>query len=218
VRLGIALALASAAWGHGPITTKLTWTKEISRIVHKRCGSCHRESGAAPFSMLSYDEARPWATAIKEEVLARRMPPWGAVKGFGAFEPDLGLTAEEIHLLADWAEGGAPEGDAAYLPPKPNYTLEEKEPVPDGIRVEGRLRLRRALRLEALRVEDVEKDGALKAVARLPGGEVAPLVWLYAYDPRFARSYRLRTPLRLPAGTVVELSGKGALRLIPGGR
>src|SRR5690349_19965852 len=67
-------------------------------------------------SLMRYDEARPWAKAIKEEVLERRMPPWGAVKGFGECRIDAGLTQEEISVIADWVEGGAPEGDSAYLP------------------------------------------------------------------------------------------------------
>jgi len=68
---------------HEPITTKLTWTREISRIFYKRCVTCHRAGGKAPMPLVTYEEARPWAKAIKEEVLERRMPPWGAVKGFG---------------------------------------------------------------------------------------------------------------------------------------
>lgn len=218
MRPALALVFATAAWAHGPVTTKLTWTREISRIVYSRCGSCHRENGPAPFSLLTYGEARPWATAIKEEVLERRMPPWGAIKGFGDFDPDGGLTQEEIHLLADWAEGGAPEGDLRLLPPRPNYTLEENERVPGGILARGRLRLKQGTRLAAIRPESVEKGASMKVIAKLPGGHVVPLLWLYAYDPRFARAYRFRTPVELPAGAVIETAGKGAVRLIPASR
>ena len=107
---------------HDPISTKLTWTQEVSRIVYKRCAGCHREGGNAPMSLLTYAEARPWAKAIKEEVLNRRMPPWGAVKGFGDFRDDPSLTQDEITRIAEWVEGGAPEGEAIYLPfpPKPS--------------------------------------------------------------------------------------------------
>src|SRR4051812_11822963 len=79
------ILLAGISYAHEPITTKLTWTQEISRIFYKRCVSCHREGGASPMSLATYDEARPWAKAIKEEVLERRMPPWGAVRGIGEF-------------------------------------------------------------------------------------------------------------------------------------
>jgi hypothetical protein len=60
--------------GHETITTKLTWSKEVSRVVYKRCASCHRPEGKA-FSLLTYEEARPWAASIQEQVLRRQMPP-----------------------------------------------------------------------------------------------------------------------------------------------
>ena len=78
------LASFGVAEAHDIITTKITWSKEVSRLVYKRCASCHRKGGSA-FSLMTYEESRPWAKAIKEEVLERRMPPWGAVKGFGGY-------------------------------------------------------------------------------------------------------------------------------------
>ena len=67
---------------------------------------------------MTYQEARPWAKAIKEEVLERRMPPFAAVKGFGPVKEENALTQEEMHLIADWVEGGSPEGDDPKLLPK----------------------------------------------------------------------------------------------------
>src|SRR3954466_9929550 len=96
---------------HDVITTKLTWNREISRIVTLRCAVCHHPGGRA-FSLLTYGDARPWAVAIKEEILSRRMPPWGAVKGFGDFRNDGSLTPEQIEMITNWIEGGVPEGDA----------------------------------------------------------------------------------------------------------
>ena len=95
---------------HDVITTKITFSREISRLLYSRCASCHHPGGSA-FSLLTYQEARPWAKAIEEEVLERRMPPWGAVKGFGALKDDPSPTQEEIDWIAQWVEGGAPEGD-----------------------------------------------------------------------------------------------------------
>ena len=105
--------LTAAAYGHETITTKITWSQEIARIVQKRCIACHAKE---PVDFSSYESARPWAKAIKEEVLNRRMPPWGAVKGFGEFRDDLGLSQEELNTFAEWVEGGAPEGDPNLLP------------------------------------------------------------------------------------------------------
>src|SRR5213079_1453424 len=110
VRLLIAAALISVhASGHDVITTPITFSREISRVFYRHCVTCHRQGGSA-FSLATYEEARPWAKAIEEEVLERRMPPWGAVKGFGDFQDDQALTQEDISVFADWVEGGAPEG------------------------------------------------------------------------------------------------------------
>jgi hypothetical protein len=68
--------------------------------------------------------------AIKDEVLTRRMPPWNAVKGFGRFKNDLGLTQEELSLIADWVEGGAPEGDPMLMPVRPAAVASSKFPRP----------------------------------------------------------------------------------------
>ena len=83
---------------HDPSTTPITWNREISRIVYKRCGSCHHEGGSA-FSLLTYKDARPWAKGIKEEVLERRMPPFAAVKGFGDIRDDDALTQETLKMF-----------------------------------------------------------------------------------------------------------------------
>lgn len=60
---------------------------------------------------MTYQEAQPRAAAIKDAVLSRRMPPWGAVKGFGSFQDDQGLTQQQIELRADWVEGGTTRGN-----------------------------------------------------------------------------------------------------------
>src|SRR5262249_11162467 len=102
------LLLLSAAIdlrSHDPSVNPITWNREISRIFFARCASCHHSGGTA-FSMMTYPEAQPHATAIKESVLARRMPPWGAVKGFGEFRNDQGLSPEELDLIANWVDGG----------------------------------------------------------------------------------------------------------------
>jgi hypothetical protein len=112
------LAAALSAYGHDIITTKVTFDREIVRLFDTHCISCHREGGTA-FSLATYKDARPWAKAIGEEVLQRRMPPWGAVKGFGDFRNDQGLTAEQLELIVDWEEGGAPEGEEKDLPAQP---------------------------------------------------------------------------------------------------
>ncbi len=120
-------AAARAAWGHDIITTPITFDREILRIVDSRCASCHHPGGPA-FSLLTYKDARPWAEAIKEEVLARRMPPWGAVKGFGDFRNDQALTPEQLELIVSWADGGVPEGEEKDLPPRAQVRTTPRRP------------------------------------------------------------------------------------------
>src|SRR6202522_2573036 len=130
-----------SAWGHDIITTPITFDREIARIVYSRCASCHHPGGVA-FSLMTYKEARPWAEAVKEEVLARRMPPWGAVKGFGDFRNDQALTAEQLELIGSWANDGVPEGDAKDLPAAPAADSVYQTDAPaGGIAVSGEFKL-----------------------------------------------------------------------------
>lgn len=102
---------------HEPITTNVRFNKEIIRIFERSCLDCHAAGKIkADIPLTTYEEARPWAKAIKEEVLEKRMPPFQAVKGFGTFHRDYGLSQREIDLLISWVEGGAPKGDAKELP------------------------------------------------------------------------------------------------------
>ena len=72
---------------------------------------------AAPFSLLTYEQARPWAKAIKEAVLLKKMPPWFADPHYGKFSNDRSLARKTIDTLAAWADAGAPQGDSKDLPP-----------------------------------------------------------------------------------------------------
>lgn len=202
--LGFAL-LCGVAWGHDAPTTKLTWTREISRLVTQRCVGCHQPGGAAPFSLRTFAEARPWAVAIKEEVLQRKMPPWPAAKGFGSFANDISMPQEEVNRLAEWAEGGAPEGEAAYLRPSFAVPLWRAGARPKGqvVRLEGRLD--GAVMVLALR--GGAKAG--KVWAEMADGRVVPLVWFTgAGQPQWMI---LREPIRLPAGSVIRGFGVEAV-------
>lgn len=96
-------------YSHTPITTTIVFQKEIARIFQKKCFQCHTE-GNLSMALTTYKEARPWAVAIKEEILERRMPPWSAVNGYGHFANDISLTGREVSLILSWADGGAPSG------------------------------------------------------------------------------------------------------------
>ena len=200
--MAAAWALCSPAAGHDVITTKLTWSKEVSRVVFRRCLACHSPGGQA-FSLLTYAEARPWAKAIQEEVLRRRMPPWNAVKGFGDFQNDIGLSQEEIHTIADWVEGGAPEGDAALLPEAPRRMI-PKAALPTGPRLYFRaapLRLAAPFALKSIRIGQTTTGASFKLIAESPSGQLIPLLWIDSFSPRANRDYVLKTPVSLKVGT-----------------
>ncbi len=200
--MAAAAALCSPAGGHDVITTKLTWSKEVSRVVVRRCIACHAPGGPA-FSLLTFAEARPWAKAIQEEVLRRRMPPWNAVKGFGDFQNDIGLSQEEIHTIADWVEGGAPEGDVALLPETLRRTI-PKAPLPTGPRLYLRaapLRLAAPFALKTIRIGQTTPGASFKLIAETPSGQLIPLLWINAFSPKANRDYVLKSPLLLKVGT-----------------
>src|SRR5580765_6541334 len=112
----VVLACSSQALAHDPNAT-ITWNREISRIVFERCASCHRDGGTS-FSLMTYQDAQPRLSAIKDAVLSRRMPPWGAVKGFGSFRNDQGLMQEQIEVITDWVQSDAPKGNNPNTLPK----------------------------------------------------------------------------------------------------
>jgi len=101
--------------------TPVTFTKDVAPILYKSCVECHRAGEIAPMSLLTYDEARPWARSIKEKVVARQMPPWLADPAQSHFENDRRLTEREIATIAAWADAGAPKGEDRDLPAAPRF-------------------------------------------------------------------------------------------------
>jgi hypothetical protein len=98
-----------AAASHNPVTTTVAFNREVAKVFEAKCVQCHAD-GSLAMPLITYEESRPWAVAIKEEVLARRMPPWPAARGFGSFANDVGLTSRELDFVISWADGGAPKG------------------------------------------------------------------------------------------------------------
>jgi hypothetical protein len=199
------------ARAHDVITTKVTWSREISRLMFKRCTSCHREGGSA-FSLTTYEQARPWAKAIKEETLERRMPPFGAVKGFGELRDDQALTQEQLELISDWVEGGAPEGEPALLPKDPDLNP-APEPAPKTgaeLIIDGSKTLKQPMTFAGIRPKTLLEGTSIRVAAERPDGTVEPLIWIYQYKPKFDRTYYFRKPLAFPAGTKIITSATTA--------
>ena len=155
---------------------------------------------------MTFQDAQPRGTAIKDAVLARRMPPWGAVKGFSQFRNDFSLSQEQIELITKWVDGGIRRGNNPGLLPKPPdfSAIPSVQRGSTADRVSGRFVLTRPLTIDGLIPERVPSGRSFQVVARLPGGRIEPLVWLHNYEAKYRHPFLFRRPLMLPTGTVVE--------------
>jgi Copper type II ascorbate-dependent monooxygenase, C-terminal domain len=114
-------------------STEVTFNKDVLPVLQKNCQTCHRPGQIAPMSFLTYEGTRPWAKAMKEAVLTRKMPPWFADPQFGHFANDRSLKPSDIEAIAKWADGGAPEGDPKDAPPAVKWPADGWEIEPDLI-------------------------------------------------------------------------------------
>jgi len=110
-----------------------TFSKDVAPILFKNCVSCHRPGDIAPMSLITYENARPWAKSIREKVAVGSMPPWHATQAHGVFSNDRRLSDKDKDILIRWADGGAPKGDAKDLPPAPQIAEGWEIGTPDAI-------------------------------------------------------------------------------------
>ncbi len=172
---------------------EVTFSKDILPILQRSCQSCHRPNGAGPMSLVSYEETRPWARAIKERTHlgphAGVMPPWFVEKDIGIqkFKEDPSLTDEEKAKILWWADHGAPRGNPADMPPplnfedsdkwsigEPDLVLQSREVIvpargPDwwgdaGLIPTGLTEDRYVSAVEVREVNDIPKNGPTKTV------------------------------------------------------
>jgi hypothetical protein len=133
----LTLALGGILTSAAPLAVE--FHKDIEPILQARCQSCHRPGEAAPMPLLTYNEVRPWAKAIRTAVLSGKMPPWQADSHSLKFSNDLSLQPGEKETLISWIDSGAHEGSAADAPqprvflegwqiPKPDVVFEIPEP------------------------------------------------------------------------------------------
>jgi mono/diheme cytochrome c family protein len=111
----IVAVLAASVRSDEPISSSVTFNREIYRIFESRCLACHATDGVA-MPLGTYREARPWARAIREELIEGRMPPWTAAAGYVPFANDIGLTSRELATILTWTDGRTPRGDDRDLP------------------------------------------------------------------------------------------------------
>lgn len=130
-----------------PIPDNVTFTEHVAPILFQNCARCHRPGEAAPFSLLTFQDAKKRAKQITEVTQQRVMPPWHADHGYAEFSNERRLSDDQIALLGAWHRQGMKEGAAAKLPPLPQFTegwqlgqpdLIVKMPEPFEVNAEGR--------------------------------------------------------------------------------
>ncbi|MBI1785721.1 alkyl hydroperoxide reductase [Candidatus Sumerlaeota bacterium] len=115
------IGLGFSSRGDDAAKNPVNYAKDIAPILNQRCVVCHRPGQIGPMSLLSYEEARPWAKSIKKAVSSRTMPPWGADPGYGKFSNDCRLSDHDLEVVSAWVDQGAPAGDLSQAPEKPKF-------------------------------------------------------------------------------------------------
>ena len=129
----IVLALTAIPAAQTSPAATPTFSKDVAPILFKNCASCHRWGDIAPMSLLSYEDARPWAKAIREKIAVGNMPPWHATQSHGTFSNDRRLSEKDKDTLIRWVDGGAPKGDPKDLPPAPRFVEGWEIGTPDTV-------------------------------------------------------------------------------------
>jgi Flp pilus assembly protein TadD len=114
-------AARSNAQSNQPPAAPETWSHDVAPVLYKNCTTCHHPGGAGPFSLLSYADAKRWATQILNVTQSRFMPPWLPEPGYGDFADVRRLSDQDQALLKRWITGGMAQGDLKTTPPQPGY-------------------------------------------------------------------------------------------------
>jgi peroxiredoxin/mono/diheme cytochrome c family protein len=150
---------------------KVTYSKQVARILRDRCVACHREGEIAPFALDSYKQAAGWASMIDEVVQGGRMPPWHANPAFGKFSNNAQLSVQEKETIAAWVASGAPEGDAKDSPEPAKYVKGWRIPAPD-------------LRVSLPRTVKIQAEGTMPYENFLVDPKFTEDVWVRASQVR----------------------------------
>ena len=131
ILVGLTLAVVAAnanAQSLAGENQPVTFAKDVAPILQQKCQLCHRPGSMAPMALLTFEDARPWARAIRERVVARTMPPWHLDKtvGIQKFLNDRSLTDREIDTIVTWVDAGAPRGNPEDLPPPKQWPSDDR--------------------------------------------------------------------------------------------
>jgi hypothetical protein len=212
----IGIFFSTAAASLFAATTQVTFHKDVEPILEKHCQECHRPGEIAPFSMLSYKETRPWAKAIRADVLTKKMPPWFADPHYGHFSNDRSLSPDELATLVAWVDGGAKEGNPKDAPKarafvdgwnmqKPDVVLEMSEPF--HLPAKGDV----PYQYVVLPTKFTEDKWVQMAEARPSNRAVVHHVVIFIRDPhsRWLRDAKPGVPFVPTGGNFLNISGGG---------
>ena len=125
--VALSVGIASVHAAQAP-STNLTYAKDIAPIFQQKCQSCHHPGTAAPMSLITYQDVRPWAKSIRTRVLARDMPPWHIDKtvGIREFKNDISLTTDELDKIVKWIDSGTLQGNPNDMPKPLTFRAEDE--------------------------------------------------------------------------------------------
>jgi hypothetical protein len=186
-----AAMLLAGAWftaapgeAHKAVTSKYHFNEDLFPLFRDHCGRCHVEGGVAPMSLMTYDDAAPWAESLRLELLSENATPWHPWR----------LTARELDMILVWASGGAPRGDAAKTPPSVPLVNSWNAGPPDA-----------TVKPPTFVLAAAKNDGVAENVLPVPSAIVDQVVGaldLLPGTPAIVRSATLR--LKAGDGTVLD--------------
>jgi hypothetical protein len=196
-------AFAAAPANEAADTGTVSWAEHVAPILYESCAGCHRPGQVAPMSLLTYEQARPWAKSIAKVTRDRIMPPWFASPEHGEFVEDPRLSDEQIDLLSRWVSAGVPAGDLSRAPQPPTFGSEWRIGEPDATFV-----------AEAFEVGDDVEDHYQWLQVENPIDQER---WIKAIEvrPGFAEAvHHQLTYLGPPGATIESVRGAGTLDLV----
>jgi len=178
IAIGIGMMSNSLAVAADSSHAPATFARDVAPIFQEKCQNCHRAGQMAPMSLVTYEETRPWAKAIRERVLTRQMPPWHLDKtvGIQRFQNDLSLTDAQIATITRWVDQGATLGDAKDMPPPKQW------PTDDGWQ----------LAKQFGEPELIIRSAAYTMPARAQDAWFRPLTPIAITEPRWVRAVEMR--------------------------
>ena len=210
------LALATVSAWAATGGSQVTFHKDVEPILQKHCQECHRPGEIAPFSLLSYKDARPWAKSIRADILTKKMPPWFADPHYGHFSNDRSLSQDELATLVSWVDTGAKEGDMKDAPKSLAFVDGWNIQKPDVV-----LGMSESFHLPAkgdipyqyvvLPTQFTEDKWVQMAEARPSDRTVVHHVVIFIRDPqsKWLREAKTGVPFVPPGGNFQNISGGG---------